>query len=155
MATLQIGGATYRVVRKMHALQQMAVAFKLSPLLASGIGELAPILIELRREGVAGLGTFSLDKLGQIITPVSRELAKMSDDDRRMLTGALLSVVDRRDDGKEGWHPIWNAEINRSPYDEINNDFSLMLRIIVLALQETFSNFLPASLFGLLGGAKA
>jgi hypothetical protein len=155
MATLQIGGATYRVARKMDAFKQMSVASKIMPLLASGIGELAPLWAELKRGGIGGMASLPLDRLGQIITPVSREIAKMSDEDRRMIVSTCLDIVDRKDDGKEGWARVWSAEANRSMFEEINNDFSLMIRIVALALQETFASFLPASLSGLLGGAAA
>lgn len=155
MATLQINGATYRVARKMDVFKQMAVASKISPLLAAGLGELAPLLADMKREGIANLASMPLDKLGQIITPVSRELAKMSDEDRRMIIGSCLDLVDRKEDGKEGWARVWSADANRAMYEELNSDLTVMLRVVALALQEVFATFLPGSLSALRGGAKA
>jgi hypothetical protein len=154
MATLQINGATYRVARKMDAFRQLAVASKISPLIASGVGELAPLLIELRRDGLGNLAAMPLDRLGQIITPVSRELAKMSEEDRRLIIGSCLELVDRKEDGREGWARVWSSDANRSMFEEINSDLAVMLRVVALALQEVFSNFLPASLSASRGGAQ-
>ena len=155
MATLSLNGKTYRVTRKMPLFRQLAVGTKLAPLLASGLAELAPMLAAARRDGLNNLGDFALDKLGAIITPVTRELAKMTDDDRRLIVEASLDLIDVRDDGKEGWARIWNAETKTPMFDEINGDLGLTLRLVALALQETFASFLPASLYDMFAGAQA
>lgn len=154
MGSLSLNGATYKVTRKMDAFKQMAVVSKVSPLLASGVGELAPLIVELRREGMSVMSEMSLDKLGQIITPVSRELAKMTDDDRRLIIGSCLDLVDRKDDGKEGWARIWSADANRSMFEEINSDMTMMLRIVFFVVVEVFGGFFPASLSASFAGAR-
>jgi hypothetical protein len=155
MATLQLNGASYRVTRKMDAFGQLEVGTKVMPLLASGIGELAPLIIALRNEGL-NLESMPMDRLGQIITPVSRELAKMTADDRRFIIGSCLTTVDRKEDGEgKGWAPVWNVEARRAMFEDVNSDFTVMMRIVAFVLQETFAAFLPASLSGLSGGARA
>ena len=153
MGLLSLKGATYKVSRKMDAFKQMAVVSKVSPLLASGLGELAPLVVDLKREGMSVMSEMSLDKLGQLITPVSRELAKMSDEDRRLIVGSCLDLVDRKEDGKEGWARIWSADANRSMFEEINSDLTVMLRIVFFVVVEVFGGFFPASLSASLGGA--
>lgn len=124
----------------------MAIISRISPLLASGFGELAPLLVDMRRNGIGNLAEISLAQLGAIATPVARELARMSDADRKFIIGVCLATVDRKRDGEHGWAKVWSSEAGISMFDDINNDFSVMLRIALGVFQETFSGFLPASL---------
>jgi len=150
----RIGEFTYKA-RRMDAFTQMSVISRLSPLLASGFGEIIPLMHKLREEGIANIADMPLDRLGAIATPVARELAKMSDDDRKFIISACLDLCDRKPDGDERWAKVWNPQAGRAMFDDINNDVSILLRIVLGVLQGTCESFLPASLSGSLGGAKA
>jgi hypothetical protein len=147
MADLQIGTATYRVTRKMSALRQFDVAAKIGPLLASGIGEFVPLFMQLRREGFKSVTDIPLDRFGQIITPVARELSRMTNEDRRFLVSACLDVVDRKEDGKDGWGRVWNAEANVAMFQDVESDLSVLIRLVLFSLQETLGAFFPGRLF--------
>ena len=149
-----IGDCTYRQTSKINGKTQMKILAKISPLLASGFGELAPLLVSLKRDGVRNIAEVSLMQLGQIATPVARELAKMPDEDRDYIINACLSTVSRKRDGEIGWAAIWSSDANRAMFNDINNDFSLMLRIALGVFQETFGPFLPASLSNLTGAKQ-
>jgi hypothetical protein len=151
----RVNDCTYRQTARIDAFTQMAIISKISPLLASGFGELAPLLAQMRSEGVGNLATVSLDKLGQIVTPVARELAKMSDSDRKFIIGSLLSSVSRKRDGEVGWSKVWSVEADRSMHDDINNDLTVMLRIALGVFQETFAGFMPAGLSSSTGSSPA
>lgn len=147
MADLQLNGSTYRVTRKMSALRQFDVAAKVSPLLASGVGEFVPLFMQLRREGFENISDIPMDRFGQIITPIARELSRMTNDDRRFLVSSCLDVVDRKEEGKEGWARVWNAEANVAMFQDIETDLSVLIRLVLFSLQETMGAFFPARLF--------
>jgi hypothetical protein len=153
MGSFSLNGSTYRTTEKgkLNGFVQLAIFTKLMPLLAAGAGELAPLITELRAKGFSGMASMPLEHLGQIITPVAREFAKMTEEDRRFIVGSCLAAVERKQDGKEGWHTVWNKEAQRAMFDDINDDLSVMLRITLFVLSETFAPFLPASLSNLLG----
>jgi hypothetical protein len=138
----------------MDAFTQMAIFSKVSPLLASGFGEMIPIIVSLRKEGLRNLADMPLEKLSSIITPVSRELAKMTNEDRTFIVGTCLELCDRKRDSEQSFARVWNASASRAMFDDINNDLSLMLRIVIGVLQLTFSSFFPESLSDLLGKAN-
>lgn len=151
----RVNDCTYRMTSRLNAKTQFSILQKISPLLASGFGQLAPLLIQLKQEGVANVAEMTLAQLSQIATPVARELAAMSDADRDYILGTLLSVVERKRDGEIGWAKVWSPEVGRSMFDDVNNDFTVMLRIALGVFQETFSAFLPASLSNLTGSKVA
>jgi hypothetical protein len=138
----------------MDAFTQMALVSKISPLLASGFGEAIPIVVSLRKEGMKNLADMPLEKLAAILTPVSRELAKMTNDDRLYIIGTCLNLCDRKHDGEQSFTKVWNDTAGRAMFDDINNDLSLMLRIVIGVLQVTFSSFFPESLSGSFGKAS-
>lgn len=150
----RIGDCVYRQTSKINAKTQLKIISKISPLLASGFGELAPLLVQLKREGVASLAEMSLSHLGQIATPVARELANMPDEDRDFIIGACIATVERKRDGEIGWAKVWSADAGRAMFDDVNDDFTVMLRITLGVFQETFSSFLPTGLSGLIGANR-
>jgi hypothetical protein len=151
----RVGDCVYRQTSRINAFDQIEIIAKISPLLASGFGELAPLLVQMRQQGVGNLAETSLEQLGHIATPVARELAKMSAGDRRFIIGTCLATVERKRDGEIGWAKVWSADAGRSMFDDINNDFTVMLRIALGVFQETFGGFLPAGLSSLTGANPA
>jgi len=151
----RIGDCAYRQTSRINAFDQMAIIAKISPLLASGFGELAPLIMKMRKDGLTSLEDMAIDKLGEIATPIATQLAKMSEPDRRFIIGACLGTVERKRDGEVGWAKIWSQEAGRAMFDDINFDFTLMLRIALGVFQETFAGFLPASLSSLIGAKPA
>jgi hypothetical protein len=137
----------------MDAFTQFDVIAKVSPLLASGFSEIVPFFIELRKEGIGSIADVPMQRAAQLFGPVSRELAKMPPEDRRYIMGACLGICERKQDGQQGFAPIWSDQAGRAIFDDINNNISVMLRIAVAVIQGTFADFFPASLSGLLGGA--
>lgn len=150
----RVGEFIYKA-RRMDAFTQMDVISRLSPLMASGFGEIVPLLHELRKEGLTNFADLPMDRLGSIAAPVARELAKMPDEDRHFVVKSCLDLCDRKRDGDERWAKVWSPQAGRAMFDDINNDISVMMRIVVGVLQGTFESFLPASLSGLIGGAKS
>lgn len=150
---LNTGDSSYRLTRKMNAFQQMEVMSKLSPLLASGFGELGPLLVALRNEGLS-LVDADMGRLLTIAKPISKSLSEMTEVDRRNLIETCLACVDRKRGTDQGWAPIWNRDVHTSMYDDINGDAFLMLRIMLFVLQETFRDFLPEALSSLLGAER-
>lgn len=149
----RVGEYTYRQTSKINAKQQMKIIRKISPLLATGFGELAPLLVQLKKDGIGNLAELSLTKLGQIATPVARALAELPDEDSDFIISACLSVVERRKDGEIGWFRVWSPEAGQSMFADINDDFSIMLRVALGVFQETFTGFLPAGLSSLIGAS--
>lgn len=154
MSEFRVGDFTYSV-RRMDAFTQMAVVSKISPLLASGFGEAIPLVVRLRREGLNNIANMPLEELARIGTPIARELSKMTNDDRLYIVGTCLGVCDRRRNGEQSFSPVWNQTAQRSMFDDINNDMSLMIRVVLGVLQVTFSSFFPESLFGSSGKADS
>ena len=138
----------------MDAFTQFDVLAKVSPLLASGFGEIVPFFIEMRKEGFTSIADVPMQRAAQLLGPVSRELAKMPSDDRRFVMAACLGLCERKAISDQlGWAPIWNAQVGRAMFDDINNNMMVMLRIALAVIQGTFADFFPASLSDLLGGA--
>jgi hypothetical protein len=158
MSEFTVAGVRYRTARKMDAFVQLGVMSRLSPLLASGFGEIVPLVMELKEKGLQ-IADVEMNRLMQMAVPVSHELAKISDADRNYIVGECLAVVDRENDsskteGNRGWAPVWNREAKRAMFTEVNADFSVMLRIVLTVLVETFSPFLGANLSSLVGGVR-
>ena len=153
MGEITIGGVTYKRVRDMDVARQFDVAARILPLIASGFGELVPLFAQLKREGLS-LKENMVDRISQIIVPASRELQKMTNEDRRFLMNSCLSLVDRKNPDRDNWEPIWNNEANVSMFNDINHDLSLVLKLMLYVLQETFQAFFPESLLALIGVAR-
>lgn len=142
---IHLGSATYRMSGKMNIFVQFAVVSKISPLLASGIGEIAPLIVQLKREGLS-MDELPMERLGQIITPVSKQLASMTEEDRRLIIGSCLGILTREDDIRKGWQPVWNKEAGISNFEDLNNELVLVLKLVLFVIQNTFSGFFPESL---------
>ena len=147
----EIDGRAYKV-RSMDCFAQLAILAKVSPLLASGFGEIVAFVVAMRKEGIANLGNVPMERAAALLPPVARELAKMSDQDRREVIGACLDVVERKTDVGQGWAKIWNVAAGRAMFDDINNDLLLTLRIALNVFQGTFRRFFPESLSKFLAG---
>lgn len=153
MAQIEIDGATYRLVRPINALVQFDLAAKLSPLLAGGLGEFVALWIKLNTQGIRSIGDLPAGRLGEIITPVAREMARMTNEDRRYVVNICLATLDRRADGQQGWAPIWDPDSGRAMFKDVENDLSLLVRLLLFVLQESLGNFSLARLFVRSGGA--
>ena len=139
--------------RKMDAFTQMGIVARISPLLASGFGELAPIVLDLKAKGQS-FADIPMERLLEIATPVARELAKLSDEDRLYVVGACLSVCQRQNDNGQGWAPVWNREAKRAMFKDVNENLGTMMKIVLAVLQDNLAPFLPASLSALIGVAR-
>ena len=154
MFDFRVGSSTYRVGRPMDAFTQLAVIARVSPLFASGFGEIIPLVISLRQQGINNIADAPLEKLSSVATPVARELAKMPDADRQFVLSSCLDLCERQEDGKQVWSKVWSSSAGRSMHQDINDDLGLMLRITLGVFQGTFSSFFPESLFNMFGQAK-
>ena len=152
---MHIGDSTYRVARKMNGMVQWDIFAKISPLLASGFGELLPLFVEMKSQGMHSLAEVDIAKLAAIATPVAREFSRTSDADRRYVFSTCLACVDRKKDNEQAWAKVWNTDANVSMFSDINNDAILMGRITLGVLQGTFQSFFPASLSALIDGGSA
>lgn len=142
---------TYRMARKIEMFDQVAILLKITPLLASGFGEIVPMVVELQRSGLRNFGEAPLEAISKIAIPVSRELAKMPDEDRRLIISRCLGTIDRRREGAQGWAPIWSAEASRAMFDDVGGDMLLVIRISIAVLQETYKSFFSDRLLTLFG----
>ena len=144
-------GHIYRMTRKIDLFEQTAILLKITPLLASGFNEIVPIVVALRKEGVKNIGEASIETLAKIAIPVSRELAKIPDEDRRLIMSRALATIDRHKDGETGWAAIWSLEAGRPMFDDVAGDLLLVLRIVIAVLQETYKSFFSDRLLALFG----
>lgn len=148
----RVGAFAYRA-RQMPAKTQFAVLAKISPLFAAGLTELMPFIQTAMENGLLKSLNMPLDEAMKAASPAAKALAAMPDSDRDFIIASCLSICTRKEDGKEGWGPIWNDGAGASPCDDINTDISVMLKIILGVLRVTFTRFFPESLSGLIGGA--
>lgn len=142
----RVGDYTYHQMTKIDALTQWDMIAIVSPLLATGVGKLVPILAQMRQQGITNIAEASMDQLSEVATPVARELARMSRADRHFLISTCLMTLERKKDGEAGWAKVWSVEAGRSMFDDINNDFSIMIRVALGVFQGTFQSFLPSGL---------
>jgi len=138
-----IDGVAYKA-RNMDVFTQMKVLSKLSPLLASGFGEIIPLIKEARTRGVASLFSLPLEETVKHLAPVAEHLAKMSDEDRLIIVGSSLALVEK-EVKPDVWAGVWNAQAGHAMFREIDENLTLMLRLVFAVLQGTFSRFFPAS----------
>ena len=149
-----IEGRAYKA-RRLDPFAQFDMLAKVSPLMAAGFGEFLAFIVHMRQEGLANLEDAPLDKMAGILAPIARELAKMSDSDRREVIGACLGQCERQSENRLGWEKIWNQAAGRAMFEDINDDALLMLKISYEVFKGNFARFFPASLSNLLGGAAA
>jgi hypothetical protein len=116
------------------------------------VSEIIPFIQEMREKGLA-LDAVKTDAAVKALDPVAKAMASMPDNHRRYIVSSCLALCSRKADKAEGWAPIWNADVHRALFDDINNDVSVMLKIVLGVLKATFSRFFPESLSGFLGGA--
>lgn len=140
-----VAGKRYKATRG-NAEDQFDLLSKLTPLLASGIGEIIPFLMEVRRNGITNIGDVAMERIGQITTPVARELSNMSRKDRQVIVAACLRLCQRKGDGEaEGWADVWNDGAQMSMFADIHNDIGVMLQIVWAVIQGVFGRFFPES----------
>ena len=154
MGQFRIGNGLYQT-RPMDMFVQVEVLAKVTPLLASGFGEIVTFLNVMRSDAVASIGNQELEdkvkseistQVVQLLLPISRELAKMSTEDRQFIIGNCLSITERKLDGQETWTPIWNVEARMSNQKDIADDVLLTLRITLGVIHTVFGRFFPESL---------
>lgn len=151
-----IDGVAYKA-RQMNAFDQLSLMSKLSPLLASGLPELLPLIREIRNlppkevkvDGVkrlvpAGLLDLPLEESVGKLAPLASALSKMSDADRRAVIEPCLAVVEK-DIGSGKFAPIWAGEVGRALFPEFNTNAILVLRVAFAVISGTFASFFPAS----------
>jgi hypothetical protein len=148
----RIGNCVYRQTSKINAKDQLKIIKKISPLLASGFGEILPLIAALKKTGVGNAAELTMLQIGEMSKPVARELAAMPDADSDYIIAACLNTLVRRKDGEDAWVKIWVPEAGRAAFDDINDDFTVMVRIALGVFAGTFQSFLPAGLSRLIAG---
>jgi hypothetical protein len=141
----RVGNYTYRA-RAMNAFAQMDILALLGPTIATGVAELMPIFAEIKANGADAIINRDLSTSMAVLAPAMRSFAAMPPKDRHFILATCLSLCERKADNAEGWMPIWNVDAGRSMFDDINDDLSTMLPIVLNILKGTFKNFTPASL---------
>jgi hypothetical protein len=137
----RIDNFTYRTSRPMDAMVQMDVLSKFAPVLTSGVTELVPFFLRAKAEGLGSIENASMDIALTALNPVAKALSAMTKADRMEIIEACLDLCDRKEAGKEGWSKIWNVDVHRAMYDDINNDSILMVRIVWKVIEGTFQRF--------------
>lgn len=138
--------------RPLAADTQFTLLRKASPLLASGIGELLPLYLKLRQDGLANMADMPLDRLAGLLVPISKNLASLPEDDFRFIMRSCLAQVEWQRDGT--WAQIWNAQAAMAMFDEINDDAMLQLRIVITVFNWSLTPFFRAGLSALPGMAR-
>lgn len=141
-----VGDYTYHS-DPMNAWTQFRLMRKASPIVAAGLLDFIPLMQDVARFGVAEMataeakveasvpnaaGALPLARLVQILLPVSRELAKLPEEDFQDIIRSCLSLCKRRQVGSDARTPlvgIWNAQAQVAVMDDIKFDAMLMLDI--------------------------
>lgn len=147
----EIDGQKFKA-RPLSADVQFTLLRKASPLLASGIGEFLPLYMKLKKEGLGKIEDIPLDRLVELLMPISKNLASLPEDDFRFIMRACLSQCEWFRDGV--WAHIWNAQASISMFEEINDDAMLQLRIVVSVFSWSLTPFFRAGLSALPGREK-
>jgi hypothetical protein len=143
-----IDGVTYKA-RQMDIFTQMDIVSLLSPLIMVGGAEIVPWLKEMREaaitNGAAGLLDADPTEALKHFGGLTRELAKMSSEDRKTIISACLSHVDRQI--KEGqWAPVWVPAARMAAFPELNTNLWLTVRIAFEVIKGQLLPFFTASL---------
>lgn len=135
--------------KRMDGFVQADVLALISPLITAGGADLLPWIMEMRAQAVAkGAGAILDLRPEQALAHfggVTREIAKMTSEDRRFILTVCLSLVDK-EIAPNNWKAIWISAAGQAADSNLQNDLLLMLRITGAVLQGTFSRFFPASL---------
>ena len=150
--SFRVGKFTYSV-QPMSALLQFDVLARITPIFAAGVTELIPFLQDMAQRGALKSLNMPINEAVKAASPVAKALAGMPDADRRFVIASCLSVCTRKADGQEGYGPVWIADAGVAAGDDINNNLSTMLKIVLHVLRVTYSDFFPESLSGFLGEA--
>ena len=159
-----VDGWLYQASR-MDARAQLTLARKTAPIIAAGLGDLVPIVVEAFNNGALTAiikeaaserpDTLPLDKLSKILLPVAEQLSRLPEDDAWAILGTCLSRCQRKRMGSnDPWTPIWNGATNRALSDDINDDAALTLRIAWPVYVGNLRGFFPAGLLGSPAGAR-
>lgn len=158
----EIGGHQYRAAR-LDAFQQLHVARRLSPILASVAVGLAPLVREVfgalgqggdnRRGVVASLITTRSEQILACLPSLADALAEISDDDANYILKTCLGVVQRK--GENGWARITAQNGGALMPDYADIDMVVMLEIAWRVVRANLGNFMPALLSTSSSGALA
>jgi len=149
----KIGAQRYQCA-PIDLFTQLGIVARISPLYASGFAEMVPFMVWFRDAGISSLDNLTVEKVTQIMTPIAREVAKMSDADRNFVISSCLGAVARWRDPGGPWEPVWNKAANVAMLDDIN-DAMLALRISMEVVRIRLSSFFPERLFTFLEGATS
>ena len=158
----EIDGWSYQASR-MDARTQLTLARKAAPIIAAGLGDLVPIVVEAFNTGALTAiikeaaterpDSLPLDKLSKILLPIAEQLSKLPEDDMWLILGSCLSRCQRkRANSNDPWMAIWNASTNRAMSDDINDDAALTLRIAWPVFAGNLRGFFSAGLLGSFAG---
>lgn len=148
MATYTIGGHEYQS-ENMDAVTQWNVARRISPLVA----ELAPIFaMQLRVEDFILALSTDTSWTTDFLRRVSKELAKMSDEDTKYILAHTLSRAMRLERNPNTGEvvsrvPLWNPSANALQYSDVKMPHMVQLVWYVLRenLGDFFNEFLSSS----------
>lgn len=129
--------------RPLPANQQLSILTTVSPLLAAGIAEIAPVYMQFKQDGIKSLSEVPMARMLSLITPVARELSKMPKGEMWGVIGECLGCVDLFKAG--AWTPIWNDVAERPQFNEFDDNLFLVLRIAFSVFEASFTGFFPGS----------
>jgi hypothetical protein len=168
----EVDGWLYQASR-MDARTQLTLARKTAPIIAAGLGDLVPIVVEAFNNGTLTAiikkvaveqaeeelaaaersDPLPLDKLSKILLPIAEQLSKLPEDDMWLILGSCLSRCQRkRANSNDPWVSIWNASTNRAMSDDINDDAALTLRIAWPVFAGNLRGFFRAGPLGSFAG---
>jgi len=146
MAEFQIGDHTYRS-GQMDARMQFHVMRRLATVLDALKDMPRPAAPKDGEDAV--VEKTEADWL-EAIAPLAKAIGRMPEDDVDYVLDSCMSICERQ--SGNGWAKIWNMQVKRSMFSDI--DMAVTLQITLRVLQESFAGFfrgLPSSLSGAAG----
>lgn len=148
MSEFRIGDYTYKV-GKLNAKQQLALLRRLGPAIASGIGEIVPLMAAAREayeaSGSIDPGSITATSAFSLIEPAAKALSVLTDEETDYVVNLCMNVVERKPDGG-AWARVWNDQAQMSMFSDINDDLSVIIKCVANVVVHNLSNFTNALL---------
>ena len=148
----RVDGFIYKA-KRMDPFVQLALLAKISPLMAAGFVEVVTLIFKVKRDGFKSIVDAPKEDILKVIGPVAEQLSKMPDADRRYVIESCMDVCDRCKEGEDQFVKIWNQSAQRSMFQDIDEDISVILKITLGVIDGTFARFFPEGLSHFLSGA--
>lgn len=140
MVEFEIDGRQFRV-NKLSAMQQFHITRKIAPL----IPPLMPIFAQVAKDQSKGISVKDdFEALGPLLQPFADGLAGMSDEaSEYIFNNCLAAVMYKRG---ENWIKLWQPEAKVAMVAELEQDVSLMIRLVVRVIQDSLAPFISGFL---------